>query len=187
MRTAGFPVLAAALAALVLPAAAVQPPQKTTVSRLRAGMAVMQKDSPLQVLGLGSSAEDLAEYVRVMNVSARPIVHVQLGWTADGCGKAPARLVSLGPPQDVLIEPGRWTTLGRQGIHVSQILDSLGRLDESCGEVIVGVVEVRFADGGHWRHDLERLGKFEISDSPVLRRRLAAAAEEMRRDSAGRQ
>jgi hypothetical protein len=178
MRTAGFPLRAAALAALFLPAPGLQTAQKSTVSRLRAHMAVPQEDTPLQVLGPGSSAGDLAEYVRVMYVSACTIVHVQLGWTTDGCGKAPTRLVSLGLPQGVLIEPGRWTTLGRKGIRVAEVLHRLGGLGESCGEVMVGVVDVRFADGGHRRHDLERHGKFEISDSPALRRRLAAAAEE---------
>lgn len=182
---AGFLLRAAALAALVLPAGALQPPPAGAVKQLRAGMAAGQKDSPLQVLALGSSTEDLAEYVRVVNLSARTIVGVQLGWTTDGCGKAPARHVALGLAQDVVIEPGQWTTLGRQGVRVADALRKLRALGESCGEVTVGVVHVRFAGGGAWRYDLEQQKRFEISDSPELRRRLAAAAEAMRRQGAG--
>lgn len=182
MRTS-LPWLLGGCCLLPWPAAGFQAPAPA-VKRIRTDMAVVQKDSPLQVIGLRTSLEDLAEQVHVANISAKTAVRVQLGWTVDGCGKTPARLVSPGLPMDAVIGPGMWSTLGRQGIDPARVRKAAAGFGESCAEVIVGVIHVRFADGSEWNYPLDLEKRFQTEQRPGLVRKLAPLAEEMRKKTA---
>lgn len=168
------------LGLLVCPAVALEGPQAGIVKKIRADMAFVQKGSPLQVMGIRSSIYDLAEQVHVANVSARTIVRAQLGWTVDGCGKAPPRTAFVGLPMDMKLEPGQWMTIGRQGITLTDTYQVLNHLGEACGEVIVGVVFVEFSDGSRWSYPLGGKNRFEVTDSKEIIDRLSQPLREMR-------
>ncbi len=184
MRAAVFAQVAA-LAMLTFPAAAFQAAQAGIVRKVRTDMAFVQKDSPLQVMGMRSSIYDLAEQVHIANVSGKTIVRAQLGWTMDGCGKAPARAAFVGLPMDLNLAPGQWTTVGRPGITLTDTYRVLNNLSEACGEIIVGVVYVEFSDGGRWNYNLAGTNRFEITKSPEIVDRLSQALKEMRERSSG--
>jgi len=177
----------AALAVLAFPAGAFQSAQAGIVRKVKADMAFVQKDSPLQVMGMRSSIYDLAEQVHVANVSGKTIVRAQLGWTVDGCGKAPARAAFVGLPMDLQLAPGQWTTVGRQGITLTDTYRVLNGLKEACGEAIVGVVYVEFADGSQWSYALIGRNRFETTESPEILERLSQPLREMREKSSGGQ
>lgn len=180
---ASVPWLLGAWCLLPWPAAGFQA-AAATVKRIRTDMAVVQKDSPLQVIGMRTSLEDLAEQLHVANISAKTAVRVQFGWTVDGCGKTPARLVFPGLPMDAVIGPGMWATVGRQGIDPARVRKAAADLGESCAEVTVGVIHVRFADGSEWNYPLEQEKRFQTEQTPEVVRKLAPLAEEMRKKTA---
>lgn len=179
MKAAVF-VRIAVLALLAFPAGAFQAVQPGIVKKLRTDMAFVQKDSPLQVMGMRSSIFDLAEQVHIANVSGKTIVRAQLGWTVDGCGKAPARAAFAGLPMDLNLAPGQWTTVGRQAITLTDTYRVLNELKEACGEAIVGVVYVEFSDGSKWSYSLIGRNRFETTESPEILERLSQPLREMR-------
>ncbi|GIU77009.1 MAG: hypothetical protein KatS3mg005_0247 [Bryobacteraceae bacterium] len=170
----------AVLAMLAFPAGAFQAAQAGIVRKVRTDMAFVQKDSPLQVMGMRSSIDDLAEQVHIANVSGKTIVRAQLGWTVDGCGKAPARAAFVGLPMDLNLAPGQWTTVGRQGITLTDTYRVLNELKEACGEAVVGVVYVEFSDGSRWSYSLVGKNRFETTESPEILERLSQPLREMR-------
>lgn len=174
-----FPWLAI-LAALVMPAFSFQAAPAGIVKSVRADFPFVQKDSPLQILGMRSSVYDLAEQVHVANISGKTIVRLQLGWTIGARGQSPAPAAFLGMPMDLNLAPGDWTTLGRQGVTLSDVYRTLNQYRVPMGEVVLGAVFVQFEDCSTWSYGLLGKNRFEKTDDPGIQERLAPILEQLR-------
>lgn len=150
------------------------------VKSVRADIPFVQKDSPLQILGMRSSIYDLAEQVHVANISGKKIVRLQLGWTIGARGQSPAPASFLGMPMDLNLAPGEWTTLGRQGITLTDVYRTLNHFQAPQGEVVLGAVFVQFEDGSTWSYGLPGKNRFEKTDDPGIQERLAPIIEQLR-------
>ena len=175
----------AIFAALVAPAFAFQAAPAGIVKSVRADFPFVQKDSPLQILGMRSSIYDLAEQVHVVNLSNKTIVRLQLGWTVGARGQSPAPAAFLGLPADLNLAPGEWTTLGRQGVTLTDVYRTLNHFRLPEGEVILGVVYVRFQDGSEWSYGLQGRNRFEQTDDAGIRERVAPIIEQLRSRGSG--
>jgi len=176
---------AAILAALMFPAYAFQAAPAGIVKSVRADFPFVQKDSPLQILGMRSSIYDLAEQAHVVNVSEKTIVRLQLGWTIGARGQSPAPAAFLGLPVDLNLAPGEWTTLGRQGVTLTDVYRTLNHFRLPQGEVILGVVYVQFQDGSQWSYALQGRNRFEQTDDAGIRERVAPIIEQLRGKGSG--
>jgi hypothetical protein len=168
------------LAAVPVLALAFQAAPAGIVKSVRADFPFVQKDSPLQILGMRSSIYDLAEQVHVANISGKRIVRLQLGWTIGARGQNPAPASFLGMPMDLNLAPGEWTTLGRQGITLTDVYRTLNHFQAPQGEVVIGAVFVQFEDGSTWSYGLPGKNRFEKTDDPGIQERLAPIIEQLR-------
>jgi len=147
--------------------------QTQAIRSLSSNFVFLQKDTPLQVVGVQMTLDDLCNKVIVANVSQRAIVRAQFGWTiSESRNPSPSNVaVSYGLVFDVTLPPGEVTGLGPQGVTITSVTDTAKQLGAQRGAVVTGVVYVKFADGTEWYYPLkERKAFVEISDPSVVMR-----------------
>jgi len=151
--------------------------------RLIAGDFVfVQKDSPLQVVGVTSTLKDSYSRVIAVNVSAKTIQQAQFGWTVTTrTGNTKAVIAfGYGPHLDFKLPPFEVSEAGAQGASVNLLMDKMKEVGAKQSEVRLGVVYVKFEDGSEWWYPLEGNKQFiEVSD-PGLVEKVGPKVQEYR-------
>ena len=121
-----------------------------------------QKGSPLKIIGIGmEKPKDFLSKVWLVNVSDQTVHQYRLGWLVTDREKAGPGTAFLGQAFDTRLKPSTLEVTGRQGANVSTVLDTVRAKGISNGEVVVGVVSVKFADGSEWSYPLQQQRQFE--------------------------
>lgn len=157
--------------------------QEVKTRSIRADFVFLQKDTPLQVVGVTMSLQELYQSVVVVNVSNRTILRAQLGWTISN-PRDPNRdrvVVGFGPPFDLNLPPLEVAKIGSQGATFSIVTEMLQKLDHARGKLMIGAVNVKFEDGGEWTYPLSTRREFDQSNDPALVERISPKVREFRR------
>ncbi len=122
--------------------------------------------SPLWIIATTMNNTDLCAHVSLLNVSNRPILRAQLGWIVADAQNPSHAVPFFGTPFDLNLAPAGIEDVGRQGAAVSVVRETMKKLGTTHGVVTVGVVYVRFQDGGEWSYPLAQKRAFP-SDAPL--------------------
>jgi hypothetical protein len=128
----------------------------------------VQKDSPIQIIGVLNTPHDMAGRIEVRNQSRTTIVDIQLGWVIEapaGCshtGMPP--IIERGKIEEVSIEPGAKYSTFSYRIGTRKMLNLMHTGQTEYLYIQLGVVYVRFVDGSTWQFDLKKELSFDHNE-----------------------
>ena len=139
---------------------------QATVESMQVVPAVIQAEAPMQVIAttLDLNRMDFGDSITLMNTSDKMIVSCRLGWIYRKANEDTAGPWAVGNPIEVRLSPSLLATVGCQGIGFSAARDVFKKNEIAKGEVVVGVVEVRFQDGTQWTYPLGQKGRFDFHE-----------------------
>jgi hypothetical protein len=166
--------IAAVLLAIALPAARADSPLGITN-----GVAFehARRDLPLQIAGVTFGDDDLK--VIVVNLTDRKVVQVTVGALLTD-ETSPAPVTRVGEPCRTSL--GRGGALLVVGAHAGfAAVDSYFRGKGMNKRIVsIGIVHVRFADGGEWSLPLDAPGRFERDNDEALQKRVNELSKALR-------
>jgi hypothetical protein len=110
--------------------------------------------APLKLTSIEGTLSETLSSVTVKNVSAKPIVGFQLGWTVAvpaGCSStATEPELQSARPDRASLAPGQSGTFKDYGVAVSSLVQKAKEARAGIITVQVGILKVDFADGTSW-------------------------------------
>ncbi len=173
-----------ALALAVLPLGSSPPPVPiiTAIRAISLNYLPFQKDAPLRIVGGRSSQKNFVEEAYVINVTDRPVVACRIGWVVqrvrirDGRevieDRASLSAAFQGARFETVVLPMEERTLGKPVLSMDEVEAAFDAQGIDVGAVSLGIVYVRFEDGGEWSHPLGAKGRFETNRDPALHQRM---------------
>jgi hypothetical protein len=152
-----------------------------------------QKGSPLRIVGVLNTSQDLARRIEIQNLWMAKAVEVRVGWIAEapvGCSRnAMTPILEFGRPEEISIEPGaKYATLAYR-IGMRRMLHAMHVGETEHLYIQFGIVYARFADGTKWQFDLKKEGSFdhhvflgEHECTPEVERSTRATEDQLRND-----
>ena len=121
-----------------------------------------QKDAPVRIVGGKSSSKNFVEEAYVINVTDRPVVACRIGWVVQRVqiqngqkvieDSASRSLPFQGTRFETVVLPMEERTLGKPVLSMGEVEEALDSQGIEVGAVSVGIVYVRFEDGGNWSY-----------------------------------
>ncbi len=152
---------------------------QATVESMQVVPAVIQVDAPMQVIAttLDMNRMDFGDSITLMNTSDKLILSWRLGWIYRKANEDTSGTWAVGRPIELRLSPNSLATVGSQGIGFSAARDVFKKNGIAKGEIVVGVVEVRFQDGTQWSYPLGQKGRFDFHEDQQLRDRIRVLME----------
>jgi hypothetical protein len=144
--------------------------------------AFVQKDSPLQIFGVKSDLKDAYDRVYVINVSDRPILRAQFGWTMSTRTDTERRLLAVGhgPLVDLNLPPLEVSVVQAQGATLSSVTEAMRANKVQHANLELGVVYVKFDDGTEWMYPLSERKEFIEENNPTIIQKITPKTQEFR-------
>ena len=175
-----LPRFAFVLALTVLPLGSSPPvgPPIMAIRSITLDYLPFQKNAPVRIVGGRSSSENFVEEAYVINVTDRPVVACRVGWVVQRVQTQNGRRViedraSLsaafqGGRFETVLLPMEERTLGKPVLSMDEVEAALDSQGIEVGAVSLGIVYVRFEDGGEWSYPLGAKRRFETERDPAL-------------------